>query len=232
MKYRYFLFDLDNTLWDFDANARECIAILINRHNLTEFLPDPDDFYKMYKANNQKLWAMYEAGEITQQKLRYVRFVITLREAGVPDPDQWGPVFGQQYLELMPSMTRLVPHAMNVLEYLSAKGCKMALLTNGFKQVQYDKIRNSGLDTFFKNRVFISEEVGYHKPHPKIFTAAITSINGKKKETLMVGDNFETDIEGARVFGIDQYYYNPAGHPCDGSPTYMGKDLRDLMDLV
>ena len=232
MKYRYFLFDLDNTLWDFDVNAKECIAVLIKRHALTQYLPDPAAFYKMYKSNNQKLWTMYEAGEITQQKLRYVRFVITLREAGVPDPDQWGPVFGQEYLELMPSMTRLIANALNVLEYLSAKGCKMALLTNGFKQVQYDKIRNSGLDTFFRNRVFISEEVGYHKPHPKMFTAAITSINGKKKETLMVGDNYETDIEGARIFGIDQYYYNPSGNHCNGSPTYMGKDLRDLMDLV
>ena len=232
MKYRCFLFDLDNTLWDFDANAKECIDILIKRHNLTQYLPDPVAFYKMYKSNNEKLWAMYEAGEITQQKLRYVRFAISLREAGVPDPDPWGPVFGEQYLELMPSMTRLVPNALSVLEYINAKGCKMALVTNGFKQVQYDKIRNSGLDAFFKNSVFISEEVGYHKPNPKMFTAAITSINGRKKETLMVGDNFETDIEGARIFGIDQYYYNPAGKPCEGSPTYMGKDLRDLLDLV
>ena len=108
----------------------------------------------------------------------------------------------------------------------------MALLSNGFKQVQYHKVRNSGLDPFFENRIFISEEVGYHKPNPKIFIAAITSVNGKKKETIMVGANFLTDIDGAQVFGIDQFFYNPDGLPCDGAPTYMGNDLRDLMDLA
>ncbi|MBP7694871.1 MAG: noncanonical pyrimidine nucleotidase, YjjG family [Bacteroidales bacterium] len=232
MKYRFFLFDLDNTLWDFEGNARECITELIERHGLGAYIPDPAAFYDMYRTSNKQLWEMYEAGEITQQKLRDVRFVITLEQAGVPHAGSLGPVFGEQYLELMPKKTNLVPHAREVLEYLQRKGCKMALLSNGFKQVQYHKVRNSGLDPFFENRIFISEEVGYHKPNPKIFIAAITSVNGKKKETIMVGDNFLTDIEGAQVFGIDQFFYNPDGLPCDGAPTYMGNDLRDLMDLA
>lgn len=232
MKYRFFLFDLDNTLWDFDRNARDCILELILRHRLQDYVRDPGQFYEMYRANNEKLWAMYEAGQITQQKLRHVRFAITLEEAGVPDASVLGPDFGEQYLEMMPTKTKLMPHSREVLEYLKSKGCKMALVTNGFKQVQYNKVRNSGLDHFFGNRIFISEEVGYHKPNPKMFTAAITSIHGKKKETLMVGDNFQNDIEGAQVFGIDQFYYNPSDMPCDGAPTYMGNDLRDLMELV
>ncbi|MBP6868242.1 MAG: YjjG family noncanonical pyrimidine nucleotidase [Bacteroidales bacterium] len=232
MKYRFFLFDLDNTLWDFEGNAQECITELIRKHGLLRYIADPAAFYQMYRASNRQLWEMYEAGQITQQKLRDVRFVITLEQAGIPDASQLGPVFGEQYLELMPTKTKLMPNASQVLEYLQDKGCQMALLTNGFRQVQYDKVRNCGLDRFFGNRVFISEEVGFHKPNPKIFAAAITSINGKKKETLMVGDNFQTDIEGAQVFGIDQYYYNPEGLPCDGGPTYMGSDLRDLLDLA
>lgn len=232
VKYRFFLFDLDNTLWDFEENARDCIVELIHRHGVQKHIPDPGKFYELYKANNVTLWALYEAGQITQQKLRHVRFEITFEQSGVPDATVLGSIFGEQYLELMPTKTKLVPHAREVLEYLTGKGCKMALVTNGFKQVQYQKVRNSGLDLFFGNRIFISEEVGYHKPNPKIFTSAITSINGKKKETLMVGDNFQNDIEGAQVFGIDQFYYNPSGQPCDGAPTYMGNDLRDLMELV
>ncbi|MFA6826127.1 MAG: YjjG family noncanonical pyrimidine nucleotidase [Bacteroidales bacterium] len=232
MKYRYFLFDLDNTLWDFDGNAADCISELVLRHGLQEYVPDPGHFYDMYKSNNTRLWAIYEAGQITQQKLRHVRFEITLEEAGVPDAVRLGTVFGEAYLDLMPLKTKLIPHAREVLGYLAGKGCEMALVTNGFKQVQYDKVRNCGLDLFFGNRIFISEEVGYHKPNPKMFTAAITSINGKKKDTLMVGDNFMTDIEGAQVFGIDQFYYNPNNLPCDGAPTYMGSDLRDLKDLA
>ena len=50
-----------------------------------------------------------------------------------------------------------------------------------------------------------------------------------KSETLMVGDDFENDIEGAQIFGIDQFYYNPKHKPCDGGPTYESDNLIDLL---
>ncbi|NLA16096.1 MAG: noncanonical pyrimidine nucleotidase, YjjG family [Bacteroidales bacterium] len=232
MKYRFFLFDLDNTLWDFDANARDCITELITTHTLEEHIPDLNEFYEKYHSNNLALWELYESGKMTQETLRYKRFVITFEQAGIPHAEELARVFGKQYLDLMPTKTRLMPHALEVLEFLTDKGAAMALITNGFKQVQYKKVKSSGLDIFFRDRIFISEEVGYHKPSPNIFSAALTAINGKKKETLMVGDSFRNDMEGAQVFGIDQFYYNPLQLPCDGGPTYMGHDLRGLMDLV
>ncbi|HKM30877.1 MAG: noncanonical pyrimidine nucleotidase, YjjG family [Bacteroidales bacterium] len=232
MKYGFFLFDLDNTLWDFDSNARDCITELISIYNLEEFIPDPHAFYEKYHTNNLALWELYEAGKMSQKILRYKRFEITLEQAGVPGAEKLASLFGDTYLELMPTKTKLMPYAHEVLDYITGKGASIALITNGFKQVQHKKVQSSGLDVFFKNKVFISEEVGYHKPNPRIFTAALTAINGKKKETLMVGDDFRNDIEGAQVFGIDQFYYNPHRVPCDGGPTYMGHDLRDLKDLV
>ena len=50
-----------------------------------------------------------------------------------------------------------------------------------------------------------------------------------KSETLMVGDDFTNDIEGAQVFGIDQFYYNPKHKLCDGGPTYESDSLLDLI---
>ncbi|HNY23457.1 MAG: YjjG family noncanonical pyrimidine nucleotidase [Bacteroidales bacterium] len=232
MKYRCFLFDLDNTLWDFDTNARDCITTLIRARGLESFVPDGYEFYRRYKAHNELLWQQYEAGEITQQTLRTIRFARTFQEYGIPGAEALSPLFSEEYLDMMPTRTALMPHAMEVLEDLERKGCRMALLTNGFKQVQYSKIKSSGLDRFFNKRIFISEEVGYHKPNPRMFIAALTAINGKKEETLMVGDNFVNDIEGAQIFGIDQYYYNPQHLPCDGAPTLTGDDLRDLKALV
>lgn len=232
MKYRFFLFDLDNTLWDFDSNARDCVIELIDTFHLQSYIQDPIAFYNAYHANNKALWNLYEAGQMSQQTLRSKRFAITLEQAGVPNADTLAPELGEAYLALMPTKTKLVPYAKEVLEYLKSRNAGMALITNGFKEVQYKKVESSGLDAFFGHHIFISEEVGYHKPSPRIFVAALTAINGKKKETLMVGDHFRNDIEGAQVFGIDQYFYNPQRLPCDGGPTYMGHDLRDLKDLV
>lgn len=231
-KYRSFLFDLDNTLWDFDTNACSCITELMQERGLSVYAPDPDAFYTLYKSFNDQLWILYEAGEITQSVLRARRFLESFEAIGIPNAADVSGPFGEAYLERMPSKTALKPHALELLTYLQTRACKMALVTNGFKQVQHYKIRNSGLDAFFGNKVFISEEVGFHKPNPKIFRAAVTAINAKKNETLMVGDNFVNDIEGAQVFGIDQFYYNPHHKPCDGGPTYMSDNLLDVIPLV
>ena len=45
----------------------------------------------------------------------------------------------------------------------------------------------------------------------------------------MVGDDFTNDIEGAQIYGIDQFYYNPYHKPCDGGPTYESDNLIDLI---
>ncbi len=231
-KYRCFLFDIDNTLWNFDQNAKDCILELLAEKGLTVHIPDPDAFYALYKKINDLLWIRYEAGEISQTELRRLRFAQAFEAAHVPYAADFALDFGETYLERMPSKTALMPHAEEVLEYLYSKECPMALVSNGFKQVQYRKVRNSGLEKYFVRRLFISEEVGYHKPNPKIFAAALTALNAKKYETLMVGDNVVNDIEGAQVFGIDQFYYNPKGIPYDGRPTFTGDDLRTLMSLA
>lgn len=104
----------------------------------------------------------------------------------------------------------------------------MALITNGFKEVQYTKLANSGIEKYF-DAVMISEEQGVHKPSPIIFKRALDAIGGVKSEALMVGDDFANDIEGAMIFGIDQFFYNYNSVPCDGGPTYDSSDLRDLV---
>jgi putative hydrolase of the HAD superfamily len=123
-----------------------------------------------------------------------------------------------------------MPHAREVLEHLSAKGCQMCIISNGFKQVQNLKLERSGIRNYFEG-VFISEEVGVHKPHPEIFRAAVTALNAKKSDCLMVGDDFAKDIEGAQVFGIDQFFYNPNRIPCSGGPTYESDTLLDIMKI-
>jgi putative hydrolase of the HAD superfamily len=104
----------------------------------------------------------------------------------------------------------------------------MAVITNGFREVQHRKLENSGIAKYFE-AVMISEEQGVHKPSPIIFKRALKAIGGIKSEAIMVGDDFANDIEGAMIFGIDQFFYNYNSVPCDGGPTYDSSDLRDLV---
>lgn len=224
-RYRYLLFDLDRTIWDFDTNAKENIFDLLKRYRLETI--DKSEFYTQYDKVNHKLWNLYEKGELSKEELRWRRFYDTFTLFQITDID-FSKRFGEEYLEKMPYMTALMPHAKEVLIRLKEEGAKMAIISNGFKEVQYKKLKSCGIDHLF-DTVMISEEQGVHKPSPIIFKRAIKALGAEKTESLMVGDDFTNDIEGAMIFGIDQFYYNYKNLFCDGGPTYESNDLRDLL---
>jgi putative hydrolase of the HAD superfamily len=226
-KYQYFLFDLDRTLWDFDSNAENNISMLLDKHKLP--INDKRLFYDTYDQINHRLWSDYEKGTISKETLRGERFYQTLLRFGIDDKN-FADKMGDEYLSEMPNQRILMPYAFEVLTILKERGARMALITNGFKEVQYWKLKNSGIDHFFE-AVLISEEQGVHKPSPIIFKRALKAINGIKKQSIMVGDDFTNDIEGAMIFGIDQFYYNYKSLPCEGGPTYNSSDLRDLVTI-
>ncbi|MEN6617899.1 MAG: YjjG family noncanonical pyrimidine nucleotidase [Rikenellaceae bacterium] len=225
--YKYFLFDLDRTLWNFDANAENNISGLVEKYKLP--VGDKKAFFHTYEQINRKLWADYEKGMLSKERLRGERFYLTLLEYGIDDRE-FAENMGEEYLIEMPNQKELMPYAFEVLSALKARGAKMALISNGFKEVQYTKLKNSGIEHFF-DAVMISEEQGVHKPSPVIFKRALTAIRGVKSESIMVGDDFANDIEGAMIFGIDQFFYNYRLLPCDGGPTYNSSDLRELLTI-
>jgi len=225
--YKYFLFDLDRTIWDFDANAEHNICGLLERYQLP--INDKLDFIHSYEQINNRLWADYEKGLISKDKFRGERFYQTLLKYGIDDREL-AVKMGEDYLNDMPNQKILMPYAMEVLSTLKARGVRMALITNGFKEVQYRKLKNSGIDHFFE-AILISEEQGVQKPSPIIFKRALKAIDGIKSESIMVGDDFVNDIEGAMIFGIDQFFYNYRSVPCDGGPTYNSRDLRELLAI-
>ena len=207
-KYTHLFFDLDNTLWDFNANSYDALYITLKKMDLLDKIGNYDDYFANYHAVNERLWDLYRENKITKQVLRGLRFEESLELNHTPMPGI-GDLLNDAYLSEMPKQLKLVPGARIVLDYLHHK-YRMAIITNGFKEVQVDKLIQSGLKKYF-DKVFISEEVGAQKPHKKIFEHAVKSMNAPKKKSLMIGDSWEADIIGARMFGMDQVYYCPLG---------------------
>jgi len=206
MKYSHLFFDLDNTLWDFNANSYDALYIALEKMGLLHKIGNYDDYFAIYYAVNERLWDLYRENKISKQLLRGLRFEESLELNHTPMPGM-GDLLNEAYLSEMPKQLKLVPGARSVLDYLHHK-YKMAIVTNGFKEVQVDKLIQSGLKKYF-DKVFISEEIGAQKPHKKIFEHAVKSMNAPKKKSLMIGDSWEADIMGARIFGMDQVYYCP-----------------------
>lgn len=224
-EYRYYLFDLDRTLWDFDTNSFNTISSL-----LTEYFGhqiDPKLFFSHYDKVNLELWAQYESGKISKEELTGSRFPLVFRHFKIGN-DTLAKEFSQLYLSRMPLQSRLMPHARQVLEELSKRGAKMAIITNGFIESQYQKLVSAKIEHFFE-AVVTSEEVDAFKPAAAIFKRALEQIGGVKKESLMVGDDFANDIEGAMIFGIDQFFYNFKKNREFRGATYSSDDLRGLL---
>ncbi len=232
MPYKHIFFDLDDTLWDFHANARNSLHVAFDRLGLVRFFPGFDDFFRIYMKRNNELWDLYGEGQITKDFLQAERFLHPLRQADVPQANTLANSLQQAYMELLPTRTLLVPHAREVLDYLHGR-YTLSIVSNGFVEVQYRKIRNSGIAGYF-DHIVLSEEAGALKPDKRIFEHALRLNAARPDETLMVGDLYQADIAGAQNASIDQAYFNWRGTPLPpaNAPTYTIRSLRELMEIL
>lgn len=228
-KYKGILFDLDHTLWDYDANATETLEALFRRHLGAYPAIEFSDFEKHFFAINTRLWAAYDRGLIGRDVIRDQRFGQVLQKVGVSD-HELARQLSNDYLREAPTKKRLLPHALDAVTYLSGR-YPLAIVTNGFEAVQQAKMRAAGLQPYFKAMV-TSETAACKKPEAAIFELALSRIGCQASEVLMVGDNLLTDMAGARQAGIDQVYYNPAGLPHCTTPTYEIRHLAELKTFL
>lgn len=77
----------------------------------------------------------------------------------------------------------------------------LAVVTNGSRERQREKLRRAGLERLFET-VLISEEVGAEKPEREIFERALAAVGVEAGDTLFVGDDPVRDIAGASAVGL------------------------------
>jgi putative hydrolase of the HAD superfamily len=228
--YRHLFFDLDHTLWDFEKNSEETILTLYDQFGLHTFGKfDCTSFYKKYSYVNHRMWRLYNQGKICQQELRETRFEVTLTKLGLTK-EQIPAGLSEAYLSLCPTKTAIFPFAHETLRYLQGK-YQMHILTNGFRDVQHIKLTSANLLGYF-TEIITSECSGYKKPDRQCFEYALSRANVNAKDCLMVGDNLEADILGAKNAGIDQVYFNPARKRHFQKVTHEIRCLSELMQLL
>lgn len=207
IKYQHIFFDLDHTLWDFERNSAETLHEIFSILKLKEAgVNDQKKFIELYHVHNENLWALYQLGKIERDELRYLRWAKTLEEFSVFNDDLVRNL-GDEYLNLLPEKMHLFSDTLEVLDYLKPK-YHLHIITNGFEEIQFKKIKNSGIDLYFKY-VITSEKAGFQKPNPLIFEHAFQLTNASKTNSIFIGDSIEADIAGAKSVGMDYVFYNP-----------------------
>lgn len=229
-QYKHVFFDLDRTLWDFDAVAEVAFEQIYEKYGLKhKGIPNAHEFHEVYHPLNERLWELYRENKITKDELNRTRFVLPLAHYGIQDTEL-ADRLSEDYVYLSPRIVRLVPGTMELLEYLRPK-YHLHLITNGFQEVQHTKLSGSGMEPYFET-LTVSEEVGVKKPNPEIFLYALTKAGAKAEESLMIGDEMAVDIDGARAAGIDQVFFNPNKEKAEGECTYEVKELLEIKQIL
>ena len=225
--YKHLFFDLDHTLWDFNANARLTLEELYHGMELAAMgISDFELFYTTYLLHNDKLWEKYRNGTVKVDDLRWKRMWYTLIDFKIGD-EKLARNMGLRFLEQLPKRNLLFPHTIECLDYLTNKGYRLHLITNGFEETQHNKLRHSGIANYFIE-VITSECSNSIKPNKEIFEYAFMKTDANRHESIMIGDSLEVDIQGAMNAGIDQVFVNHTCINCPIQPTYMVHSLKEL----
>lgn len=225
--------DLDDTVWDMRGNSELCLGELYAEEGIDRYFADKETWSRIYHEINLGLWQRYSRGEISRDYLRRERFASPLRLAGVGDDEamRLSDYYDMVYLSRLGRKTGLVDGAREFLGYLKDRGYRLGVLSNGFREVQYDKMRSGGIDGYF-DVVVLSDEIEVNKPDRRLFDYALSKAASGRRVNVMIGDNIETDIAGAVNAGWPAIWYNPGGAVMpDGLSGAGVSDVAALADI-
>lgn len=196
-------FDLDHTLWDFEKNSALTFNKILPQNGVNVSL---DDFLKCYRLVNMHYWKLYREEKVTKEQLRYSRLKETFDRLDYKIEDELITVLSEEYIRYLTGFNHLFDEAVPILDYLRPK-YKLHIITNGFAEVQTGKLENSKISDYFIH-IINSESAGVKKPDPRIFNYALTKARVEADKAIMIGDNYEADVLGAKNVGMHTIHFN------------------------
>jgi len=202
VRYKWILFDADETLFHFDAFKG--LQLMFSRHQYQFSAED----YEYYQSINLPLWQQYQQGDISAQQLQVSRFTPWAQKL-----NHSANALNSAFMQAMADICTTLPGATELIRALKGSA-KLGIITNGFTELQQIRLARTGFADVFSALV-ISEQVGVAKPDIGIFNHAFALMNHPpKNQILMVGDNPHADIKGGINAGIDTCWLNRHGASC------------------
>ncbi|MGB5226685.1 MAG: YjjG family noncanonical pyrimidine nucleotidase [Eudoraea sp.] len=219
-------FDLDHTLWDFEKNSALTFQKVFTEVEIDVNL---SKFLEVYVPANLAFWKLYREDKIKKPELRYQRLKTTFDAIEYDIKDEVIDILSTEYITNLAAFNNLLPNTVEILNYLKPK-YKLHIITNGFEEVQTRKLVNANIFEYF-DQVINSEMAGVKKPNPEIFELALKKANTAADKSLMVGDNIEADILGAKAVGLHALHFNAHNDP-KHEHCVMIHDLREIKNYL
>jgi putative hydrolase of the HAD superfamily len=224
----HIFFDLDHTLWDYETNATETLKELYEEYDLGNYFSSENAFIKTFKHVNHGLWEQYNHGQIDRMYIRNERFRLIFK-GRVEISQEKSRELSEYFITHCPRKTALMPGAIETLELLRDR-FQLGIITNGFDDIQAVKLNSSGMEVFFPV-VITSETFGHRKPSVEIFRRAENTAGSKAETSMMIGDNLNTDVMGAKNAGWTSVWFN-VGPRLKHEAHFEINQLKELLTLV
>ncbi|MGG4461823.1 HAD family hydrolase [Brevibacillus porteri] len=207
-KFTTILFDLDDTLFDFSACWEKGMQQTIAAHALTAEL-DQEKFLEGLRRHGDDLWGDVIAKRYDFTQYRRLRFQRALadcnRQIEVEQVDDFQRAYQAACMDaVQPDVTVQSTIAKLAEEHT------LGIVTNGPVDMAFIKVERLGLSAYFpRERVFISEIIGHHKPDLRIYEHVREKLGIESNQVLFVGDTWEADVAGAMDAGFSAVWINP-----------------------
>jgi putative hydrolase of the HAD superfamily len=206
---RAVLFDLDDTIFDHARATRVALASLRDAEPAFGAW-SLDELERRHRVVLEVWHQEVLAGRATIDQARVARFGELIVAAGGPDARDRASTLAAAYRSVYATAWFTVPGAVALIEAIRERGIAVAIVTNNVLVEQQLKLERCGL-TSLRATLVTSEEVGQQKPDVRIFQAALDRLGVRSSESVMVGDAWATDIEGAMRSGIRPVWLNRFG---------------------
>ena len=226
-KYDIFLFDADGTLFNFDKAEVNAFTAMCGNYGIAYM----ETILQNYREISAELWDSFEKGIITSKELQESRFARLFDYLGVYHDAM---EFNRKYLRELGKGAFLIDGALKICEYIASRNKKIYIITNGITVTQTSRLNNSRIKNFVSD-LFVSESVGFQKPHISYFDYVLSHIPQVEKDKLLiVGDSLTADIQGGYNAGIDTCWFNAIGavNHTGISPMYEVRELVEVKKFV
>ncbi|SDF86399.1 putative hydrolase of the HAD superfamily [Facklamia miroungae] len=203
MTYQFLLFDLDNTLFNFNQAQDQALLEFLSEQGIAgDQIPA---YVEYYVPLNHSLWKKLEAGLIEREELINTRFALLFQHFGQPAK---GEDLAAAYQVCMGRQGQLIEGAIDFLTACQKQNKRLFAISNGISKIQRARLDHAKLNPYFE-QIFISEEIGHVKPSKDFFTYVASQISEyTNDQALVIGDSLSADIQGALNAGIDCVWFN------------------------
>ena len=202
MFFKHVFFDLDNTLYNYNNCHYEALYYVLGEmaYKLNIDIKDLQDKYDTI-SNSLKYELIgtascHNKGIYIKQLLEEYNIDLGL-----------SVLYEKSYWKIFYENLKCNDGVYNFIKWLKSNNIGVVILTDYETEYQIEKLKYLELLPYI-DKVITSEEVGKEKPSKQMFLTALHKINAKPEEVIMIGDNYEKDILGAKNMNILPFYFN------------------------